>query len=161
MKKEQEQLTCARSAKVTKTRPERSSSTFMVTCLKDLFWWVAFDQDYRNNCKMQNSEKLCLQWNDFKENMNSAFRTFRSGEDFADVTLVCEIWFGHSKCHFFWSENGHFCQKCQSLRPKKWHFEWPNQNSKTTFIVQTFPKYGLYDFYFVNLSLLGAILAIF
>ena len=46
------------------------------------------------------------------------------------------------------SENGHFCQKCQSLRLKKWHFEWPNQNSKTTFIVQTFPKYGLYDFYF-------------
>ena len=37
----------------------------------------------------------------------------------------------------------------------------PNQNSKTTFIVQTFPKYGPYDFYFVNLSLLGAILAIF
>ena len=66
-----------------------------------------------------------------------------------------------SKCHFLWSENGHFCQKCPSLRPKKWHFKWPNQNSKTTFIVQTFPKYGPYDFYFVNLSLLGAILAIF
>ena len=62
---------------------------------------------------------------------------------------------------FFWSKNGHFCQKCQSLRPQKWHFEWPNQNSKTTFIVQTFPKYGPYDFYLVNLSLLGAILAIF
>ena len=30
-----------------------------------------------------------------------------------------------------------------------------------TFIVQTFPKYGPHDFYFVNLSLLGAILAIF
>ena len=44
---------------------------------------------------------------------------------------------------------------------KKWHFEWPNQNSKTTFIVQTFPKNGLYDFYLANLSLLGAILAIF
>merc|ERR1711928_170484 len=58
-------------------------------------------------------------------------------------------------------ENGHFCQKCPSLRPKKWHFEWPNQNSRTTFIIQTFPKYGPYDFYFVNLSLLGAILAIF
>ena len=57
--------------------------------------------------------------------------------------------------------NGHFCQNCPSLRPKKWHFQWPNQNSKTTFIVQTFPKYGPYDFYFVNLSLLGAILAIF
>ena len=54
-----------------------------------------------------------------------------------------------------------FAKKCQYLRPKKWHFEWPNQNSKTTFIVQTFPKYGPYDFYLVNLSLLGAILAIF
>ena len=75
--------------------------------------------------------------------------------------MVLEFWFGHSKCHFFWSENGHFCQKCQSLRPKKWHFEWPNQNSKTTFIVQTFPKYGPYGFDLVNLSLLGAILAIF
>ena len=41
------------------------------------------------------------------------------------------------------------------------HLEWPNQNSKTTFIVQTFPKYGPYGFYFVNLSFLGAILAIF
>ena len=39
--------------------------------------------------------------------------------------------------------------------PKKWHFEWPNQNSKTTFIVQTFPKYGPYGFDLVNLSLLG------
>ena len=71
------------------------------------------------------------------------------------------FWFGHWKSHFLWSENGHFCQKCPSLRPKKGHFNWPNQNSKTTFIVQTFPKYGLYDFYFVILSLLGAILAIF
>ena len=59
------------------------------------------------------------------------------------------------------SKNGHFCQKCPSLRPKKWHFEWPNQNSKTTFIVQTFPKYGPYGFDLVNLSLLGPILAKF
>ena len=58
---------------------------------------------------------------------------------------------------FFGPKMGTFGQKWQ----KKWHFEWPNQNSKTTFIVQTFPKYGPYDFYFVNLSLLGAILAIF
>ena len=29
--------------------------------------------------------------------------------------MVLEFWFAHSKCHFFWSENGHFCQKCQSL----------------------------------------------
>ena len=37
----------------------------------------------------------------------------------------------------------------------------PNQNSKTTFIVQTFPKYGPYGFDLVNLSLLGPILAKF
>ena len=54
-----------------------------------------------------------------------------------------------------------FCQKCPSLRPKKYYFEWPNQNSKTTFIVQTFLNYRPNVFYFTNLSLLGAILAIF
>ena len=59
------------------------------------------------------------------------------------IKVVLEFWFGHPKCQFLWSKNRHFCQKCPSLRPKKWHFEWPNQNSKTTFIVQTFPKYGL------------------
>ena len=42
--------------------------------------------------------------------------------------------------------------KVPIFETKKWHFEWPNQNSKTTSIVQTFPKYGPYDFYFVNLS---------
>ena len=58
-------------------------------------------------------------------------------------------------------KNGHFWQKCLFLDHKKWHFECPNQNSKTTFIVQTFAKYGPEDFYFMNLSLLGAILAKF
>ena len=45
----------------------------------------------------------------------------------------------------------HFWQKWTFSDHKKWHFEWPNRNSKTTFIVQTFSKYGLYDFYYVNL----------
>ena len=36
------------------------------------------------------SEKLCLQWNDFKENATSAFRILREDNDFADVTLACE-----------------------------------------------------------------------
>ena len=36
------------------------------------------------------SEKLCLQWNDFKENATSAFGTLREDNDFADVTLACE-----------------------------------------------------------------------
>ena len=39
---------------------------------------------------MQNSEKLCLQWNDFKSNIRSAFSELRKDQDFADVTLACE-----------------------------------------------------------------------
>ena len=35
-------------------------------------------------------EKLCLKWNDFQENIISAFGTLREDRDFADVTLVCE-----------------------------------------------------------------------
>ena len=74
---------------------------------------------------------------------------------------VLEFWFFHQKCHFLGLKDGHFWQKWPFSDHKKWHFQWPNQNSKTTFIVQTFPKFGPYDFYFVNLSLLGAIWAIF
>ena len=36
------------------------------------------------------SEKLCLQWNDFKENITASFENLRHDEDFADVTLACE-----------------------------------------------------------------------
>ena len=36
------------------------------------------------------SEKLCLQWNDFKENANSVFGKLREGKEFTDVTLACE-----------------------------------------------------------------------
>ena len=36
------------------------------------------------------SEKLCLQWNDFKDNINTAFASLREDCDFADVTLACE-----------------------------------------------------------------------
>ena len=35
-------------------------------------------------------EKLCLQWNDFKENVSSAFGDLRQDKEFTDVTLVCE-----------------------------------------------------------------------
>ena len=35
-------------------------------------------------------EKLCLQWNDFKENISSSFRHLREDNEFADVTLACE-----------------------------------------------------------------------
>ena len=36
------------------------------------------------------SEKLCLQWNDFQANANSAFGKLRSDNEFSDVTLACE-----------------------------------------------------------------------
>ena len=36
------------------------------------------------------SEKLCLNWNDFQDNVKSAFGNLRDDQDFADVTLACE-----------------------------------------------------------------------
>ena len=39
---------------------------------------------------MGSSEKLCLQWNDFRENVTSAFRDLRGDRELADVTLACE-----------------------------------------------------------------------
>ena len=36
------------------------------------------------------SEKLCLQWNDFKDNVKTAFGSLRDDSDFTDVTLVSE-----------------------------------------------------------------------
>ena len=35
------------------------------------------------------SEKLCLQWNDFQENIKSAFGSLREDKDLKDVTLAC------------------------------------------------------------------------
>ena len=36
------------------------------------------------------AEKLCLQWNDFKNNTIEALRRLREDKDLSDVTLVCE-----------------------------------------------------------------------
>ena len=36
------------------------------------------------------TEKFCLKWNDFKENISSTFRSLREDTDFTDVTLACE-----------------------------------------------------------------------
>ena len=36
------------------------------------------------------SEKLCLQWNDFQDNVTIAFRSLKEDKDFNDVTLACE-----------------------------------------------------------------------
>ena len=39
---------------------------------------------------MKNTEKICLNWDDFQENLKSSFRELRHEEDFTDVTLACE-----------------------------------------------------------------------
>ena len=39
---------------------------------------------------MSTTEKLCLQWNDFKENITSSFRVLREDKEFTDVTLAFE-----------------------------------------------------------------------
>ena len=36
------------------------------------------------------SEKLCLQWNDFQENIKNTFGNLREDNDFSDVTLASE-----------------------------------------------------------------------
>ena len=36
------------------------------------------------------SERLCLQWNDYRKNATWIFENLRSNVDFADVTLACE-----------------------------------------------------------------------
>ena len=36
------------------------------------------------------SKKLCLQWNDFQSNINSALKELRKENDMTDVTLVSE-----------------------------------------------------------------------
>ena len=39
---------------------------------------------------MAYSDKLCLQWNDFRQNITSSFGDLRSDKEFTDVTLACE-----------------------------------------------------------------------
>ena len=36
------------------------------------------------------SEKFCLKWNDFQQNITSSFHDLRKDQDFSDVTLICE-----------------------------------------------------------------------
>ena len=36
------------------------------------------------------SDKLCLQWNEFRKNVKSAFGRLRNDKEFTDVTLACE-----------------------------------------------------------------------
>ena len=35
------------------------------------------------------SEKLCLRWNEFKENLSNTFGSLKDNPDFSNVTLAC------------------------------------------------------------------------
>ena len=39
---------------------------------------------------MSGLEKLCLQWNDYRESIVNSFRMLKDDKDLVDVTLVCE-----------------------------------------------------------------------
>ena len=39
---------------------------------------------------MASLDKLCLQWNDFKENITFSFKELKEDREFTDVTLACE-----------------------------------------------------------------------
>ena len=49
-----------------------------------------YQHSIRTTNPLKMSEKLFLQWNYFKENVNSAFGKLRGDKEFTDVTLVCE-----------------------------------------------------------------------
>jgi hypothetical protein len=38
---------------------------------------------------MGSSDKFCLRWNDFHDNISVTFRELRNDSDFYDVTLAC------------------------------------------------------------------------
>ena len=44
----------------------------------------------RNCVNLNMSEKLCLKWNDFQENVATAFENLKGDKDLSDVTLACE-----------------------------------------------------------------------
>ena len=58
--------------------------------MKDIMVNFPIDTFLKTIAHSAMSEKLCLQWNDFKENATSAFGSLREDTDFADVTLACE-----------------------------------------------------------------------
>ena len=55
-----------------------------------VFTQTKLDQLAYDSHRMNNSEKFCLKWNDFKESVGSAFGSMREDLDFADTTLACE-----------------------------------------------------------------------
>ena len=47
-------------------------------------------RSYSRPIMQKSGEKFCLQWNDFRDNVSSAFRDLIDDKEFTDVTLACE-----------------------------------------------------------------------
>ena len=50
----------------------------------------SLDLDLEQRFSIGMSEKLCLRWNEFLENIDAALKSLRNDNDFTDVTLACE-----------------------------------------------------------------------
>ena len=64
------------------------------------------------------------------------------------------------KMPFLGTQKWALLPNCPLLGTKKWHFECPNKNFESTFIIQTSPKNDGIDFSFMRLPLLDGFLAI-
>ena len=54
---------------------------------RNIFNWPSLHLTLDN---MFSSEKLCLKWNDFQDNVQAAFSSLRNDSELTDVTLACE-----------------------------------------------------------------------
>ena len=102
---------------------------------------------------MPTSEKLCLRWNDFQENVNSAFRDLRKDFEYTDVTLACKD--GHQvEAHkVILSASSPFFQKLLK-RNKHAHplIYMRGINSEDLMAIVDFLYYGEADIYQENLE---------
>ena len=67
---------------------ERSTRQCDATSIYQDYFYISRSLSNKQHLVM--SEKLCLQWNDFQENVNSAFRSLRNDKEFTNVTLASE-----------------------------------------------------------------------
>ena len=52
--------------------------------------WRLVSLEYCFGRTMANPEKLCFQWDDFKQNISAAFGDLKGDNEFTDVTLACD-----------------------------------------------------------------------
>ena len=66
------------------------NSELFILCLFVYCLLLCFELDWRLTKVSIMMDKLCLDWDGFKENIETNFAKYRQNEDLTDVTLVCE-----------------------------------------------------------------------